>query len=257
MTTIVIVEGNTPEVIATGDSAAAGFVRTFLALAPTVELRVVAPYAGALPESAFDGADGAVFTGSGVAWSTEAPEIAPQVGAIEAAFDAELPVWGSCNGMQLAAVVLGGTVDASPHGLEVGLAREVTINDEGAGHPMMANRDDVFAVPTVHRDEVQRVPDGAVVLAGNAHCPVQAMVYERGGISFWGTQYHPELTTADVAAYIRAPGIFTEKIALVDDLTVAHHDESAATRLGGNLEGLRVESRARELVNWLKHIEAR
>lgn len=257
MTTILIMEGNTPDVIASGVSGAASFVSTFLTVAPAVQLRVVAPYAGRFDEAVFDGVDGVVFTGSGTRWNTHATQVDAQMEAMVRSFGAGLPVWGSCNGMQLAAVVLGGVVDANPIGLEVGFARDVTKTDEGQRHPMMMGREDVFAVPTVHRDEVQRVPDGAKVLAANAHSAIQAMVYERNGIDFWGTQYHPELSARDIATFIRAPGIFGEKIDLASDLEVAEVDPLAAQRLGLSELDLSVEHRARELLNWLSHIEQR
>jgi GMP synthase (glutamine-hydrolysing) len=257
MTTIAIIEGNTPEVIAKSDSGAAGFVRTLLALAPNVELRVAAPYAGPVSAEVLEGADGVVFTGSGVAWSASGPEIASHAAIMELSFAAGLPVWGSCNGMQLAAVVLGGHVDASPLGLEVGFARDIEVTDAGQTHPMMAGRRDPFAASTFHRDEVQRIPDGAVVLANNRHCAVQAMVYERDAVAFWGTQYHPELGPGDVATHIRAPGIFSDHVAKADDLAAAEVDQDAARRLGASPADLRVDHRARELLNWLNHIEER
>ncbi len=257
MTTIAIIEGNTPEIIAKSDSGAAGFVRTFLARAPNVQLRVAAPYAGRVSAGVLEGVDGVVFTGSGVAWSACGPEIASHAALMELSFAAGLPVWGSCNGMQLAAVVLGGQVDASPLGLEVGFARDIAVTDAGQTHPMMAGRRDPFAAPTFHRDEVQRVPDGAVVLANNAHCAVQAMAYERDGVEFWGTQYHPELGPGDVATHIRAPGIFSEHVAKAADLAVAEVDQDAARRLGSSPANLQIDRRARELLNWLDHIEGR
>lgn len=198
MTHILIIESNTPALLAKGKSAASYFVQTFQAIAPELRLSVVSPYAGT--EVSFDGVDGAVFTGSGVEWSTDAAEAAPLRVVMAQCFDAGRPAWGSCNGLQLAAVVLGGGVGASVRGREDGLARDVQMNAVGAQHAMMAGRTNGYCVPCVHRDEVSGVPEGAEVLAGNGHSAVQAMVYEREGVSFWGTQYHPEMSLADVAA---------------------------------------------------------
>lgn len=256
MTTLLILEGNPPDMVATGNSASVGFIRSFLALAPTTELRIGSPYAGPLAESSFDGVDGIVFTGSGTSWATDAAEAAPQRAAMEVAFGTGLPVWGSCNGMQLAAVVLGGAVGASPRGLEVGLARDTQLTDAGRAHPMMAERRDGFAVPCVHRDEVQRLPEGATLIAGNAHSPVQAMAYAAGGVDFWGVQYHPELAARDIATYVRARGVFESMAAMAEDLEAADTDDAVAARLGFAPGDLALENRARELVNWLAHVEA-
>lgn len=255
MTTVLILEGNTADIIATGDAGSAGFVRTILALAPATELRIAAPYVSPISRSMFSGIDGVVFTGSGTAWSTNAPEAAPQLAAMELAFECELPVWGSCNGLQLAAIVLGGEVGANPSGLEVGFAQEITATVDGEDHPMMAGRRGVFTAPTVHRDHILVAPDGATVLAANGHSPVQAMVFDRDGIDFWGTQYHPELSARDIANYVRTPGIFAEHILMANDLEVATEDDAAAQRLGTSVAELHVENRASEIANWLTHIE--
>ena len=67
---------------------------------------------------------GAVFTDSSAASATDAAEYKPQKHTMESTFKHRIPCWGSCAGLQLAAVVLGGTVSASPNGVEVGLARD-------------------------------------------------------------------------------------------------------------------------------------
>ena len=106
--------------VARGRRGAEGLNRPFTTLR-LMRMCVVNPYEGILNADDFAGVDGVVFTGSGVSWSTDAPEAACQRAAMELAFDAGLPSWGSCNGMQLAAVVLGGQVAASPNGLGLAL----------------------------------------------------------------------------------------------------------------------------------------
>lgn len=256
-TTILIFEGNTPATHAAGNVAAAGFVSTLMALAPGLVLKIASPYAGPVDADLVARADGFVFTGSGEAWATDAPEAAPQRAAMEQAFATGRPVWGSCNGLQLAAVVLGGAVGASPNGVEIGMARDGRLTDQGRDHRMMAGRADGFAVPCIHRDEVQRLPDGAVLLAGNAHSPVQAMAYDQGGVDYWGTQYHPELSPADIATYVRTSGVLQGSEQLATDLERAHHDGAAAGRIGARPADLPVPVRARELANWLAHVAER
>lgn len=208
MTCILIIDSHTPELLAADATHGASFVRTLLALDPTLELRVVAPYAAPLRPEQLSGVDGVIFSGSGVTWSVDAPEGRAVWDAMELVFEVGQPCWGSCNGMQLAACILGGTVGAAPAGFEVGLAQDLTLSNTGSQHPMMAGRQDGFAVPCIHRDEVLDVPDGAQVLASNAHSVVQAMVYEKSGVNFWGTQYHPELSTLDIADVVRGRGLF-------------------------------------------------
>jgi GMP synthase (glutamine-hydrolysing) len=213
---------------------------------------VVAPYKTPLEE--VGEVDGIILTGSGVNWSVDAPEAASLRDAMVPVLDAGVPIWGSCNGLQLAAVVLGGAVGASPNGQELGLARDMILTEAGADHAMMAGRAKGFAVPCLHRDEVQRLPDGAVLLAGNAHSPVQAMAYEQGGVRFWGTQYHPEMSPSSVARGLRGYGLFQDRLADLEALEQAECDAVAAARLGSSVEELSPTGRARELSNWLQLI---
>lgn len=171
-------------------------------------------------------------------------------------FDRGLPVWGSCNGMQLAAVLLGGTVRASPNGRETGFARSVVLTERGQGHPMMTGRETGYSVPCTHRDEVGTLPEGAELVAGNAHSRVQAFAYAKNGVDFWGAQYHPEFSAAFVAGLVahRSDGS-AETQGLIDDLSRADTDPDTARRLGGRAEDLRLVLRATELRNWLAHVD--
>ena len=252
MTTILILEGNTPELLRQGKADSLPFVTSLLALDPALKLRLANPYGQEIGDDLIDGADGVIFTGSGTDWATDAPEAAPQRAAMERVFAAGRPSWGSCNGMQLAAVVLGGAVGASPKGREDGIARDITLTGAGQAHPMMAGKPRAFASPCAHRDEVQGLPEGAVLIAGNAHSPVQAMVYEQDGVDFWGVQYHPECTALDVAGWYR--GRDGDFAAMVANLERAEADPDAAARLGATPDQLSLLGRTRELANWLAHV---
>ncbi|MEO0390807.1 MAG: gamma-glutamyl-gamma-aminobutyrate hydrolase family protein [Pseudomonadota bacterium] len=250
---ILIVEGNAPSRVAQGHTAADAFVRTFMALGEASPLRVVQPDVTPLNIGDFDGVRGAVFTGAGNAWSTDAPEAAAQRAAVDTALEAGVPIWGSCNGLNLIACVLGGTVGACALGLEVGLASDLRLTDGAGQHPMMAGRADGFAVPCIHRDGVMDLPAGAQVLAGNAHHPVQAMVYEQGGARVWATQYHPEFSLADIAALVRErQGLYATHGSQAQDMSDAACNPEAAGRLGTTPDAQAVPTRALELRNWLR-----
>jgi GMP synthase (glutamine-hydrolysing) len=215
---------------------------------PDVETTIVAPYdtPGVLP---LDGVDGVVFTGSAVEWTTDDPKEAPLAEAMRAVFAMGIPTFGSCNGMQLAASVLGGASQPSPNGREDGLARDITFTEAGRHHPMLKGRADGYAVPCVHRDEVTRLPEGAVVLASNAHSRVQAMAYERDGIRFWGVQYHPEYTLPFIGERVLDWDRLPADIAA--DLQCADIDPKAAERLGVRFSDMQTPMRTTELRNWL------
>ena len=250
MTTVLIVESNP----ASGIAAAPEFVDALRLLDPTAEIRVVHPYDAAVSDADLAGVEGAIFTGSGVDWSTDAPQAAPLRAMMERVFAAGIPSYGSCNGMQLAASVLGGAVGASPNGREDGLALDIRLTDAGRRHPFLAGRADGFAAPCVHRDEVQRLPEGAVLLAGNAHSPVQAFAYERGGVRFWGVQYHPEITPTGIAQIFERIGTGTE--ATRADYRAAETDAGAARRLGAEPGDFVPLTRLTEIRNWLESLSA-
>jgi len=254
MTHLLIIEANTPDL----PPAARWFRDAFSVMDPTVTFATVSPYVAAAQAQDFEGVDGVIFTGSGVAWSTDDARAAAQRDAMDLAFQAGLPAWGSCNGMQLAATVLGGTVGASPNGLEVGVAQNTRLTEAGKTHPMFAGRSDTFAVPCIHRDEVRTLPTGATLLAGNDHSPIQAFAYLQDGVEYWGTQYHPELAPAQIADFIRdRDSIFASHAALIADLNAAESDPAAAARIGTTQDALRHDIRTLELANWLAHVKDR
>lgn len=255
MTLMLICEGNSPDLVARGHSWGAPFVRTFAALNAEIDCRMVHPYTEPIPAALLEEADGIVFTGAGVQWSVDAAEAAPQRASFEQALEAGKPIWGSCNGMQLAAVMLGGSVRCSPNGLESGFAHD--LERVAQEHPMVSGRKSGDGVLCIHRDEVGHLPDGAELVVSNSHSPVQGFAYERGGVRFWGTQYHPELTPSALAGYLRGGGIFQGFEHLTEDLDAISADPESANRLGGRPEFLLQERRAAELIAWVALVERR
>lgn len=274
---LLIVEGGTPELNARAASAGvASATDTYAAalrdLAPGLEIGVVAPSAPgfAVRQVDLDGVAGVVLTGSGVAWAADAAEAAPHHAFLERVFAAGIPAFGSCWGLQVAAVVLGGAVGASPAGVELGVARSLTLTDAGRAHAMFTGKPTVFDSVCIHRDEVTRLPDGATLLAANRHSQVQAMAYERGDVRFWGAQYHPELSLADIAGYLSIPGRNAHRdrakfdgpedvAAVAADLRAIAASDAVgplAWRYGVTDDALDPRRRRLELANWLTSVGA-
>jgi len=257
MAHILIVENNTPEIVARDRAnghlpTAEAYGRTLREIEPALTFATTAPYAG--QELVTEGVDAVVFTGSGVTWNTSDTQAKPLQRAMEQVFAAGLPCYGSCNGMQLAATVLGGQVEASTKGFEGPLALDVQRTEAGRSHPMFAGRRDGFAVPCGHRDIVCAPPPGAVVLAENRHCHVQAMAIEAGGVDFWGSQYHPEERISGVARYHLNDE--NPDMTLVNLLLNAETDPIAAAKLDTTVADMGPEIRMLELRNWLTHVRA-
>ncbi|MEM6670067.1 MAG: type 1 glutamine amidotransferase [Pseudomonadota bacterium] len=249
MTTILIIESDPP-----GFTGQTPTYATALELLG-VETRAVAPFVSPISAQDLEGVDGVAFTGSGASWSTDGPEAAPLRDTMKLAFDAGLPCFGSCCGMNVAASLLGGSSGDCENGYEGGLALGITLTDPGKTHPMMAGRADGFAAPCTHSHDVHRVPDGMTVLARNAHSAVQAVAYEENGASFWGTQYHPEYTLSFTADAVERRG--GADAAFLADLRAAETDPQAAKRLGASPSDLQPAARMTELRNWVAMVKAR
>src|SRR5437868_10273449 len=147
--------------------------------------------------------DGVMFPGSPLHIYDPDPCVTRQIDFARAAFAAGLPVWGSCWGLQLATVALGGSVRRNPRGRELPMARAITVTQVGRAHPLLASRPAVFDALCSHLDEIETMPPNSEVLAANELSAIQAIATQtpwRG--SFLGTQYHTEHTLAVSAAII-------------------------------------------------------
>ena len=256
MTRLLVVDSNPEAVNQTvrchfGLSTGDAYATVLAGLEPGLICTVVRPYDAERAPS-FDAFDGMVFTGSGVEWNVEDARAKCLHDAMEQGFKAGIPVFGSCNGMQLAAVVLGGACHASANGREDGVAMNLQLTAAGEQHPMMAGRCNGFSALSVHRDEVAVLPKGAQLLASNQHTAVQAFSYEQGQLRFWGTQYHPEFSPASLASYLMSQRRLPP--ASVADLAIAEVNPPAAKRLGLAYRQLQFDVRTLELRNWLRQL---
>jgi GMP synthase (glutamine-hydrolysing) len=112
------------------------------------------------------------------------------------AADKGVPVLGVCFGHQLLADVLGGPVQKNPRGREFG-AVDVELTTQGQQHPLFRGIAARATFQATHEDEVAALPEGATLLAGNPHSPIQAFQY---GATLLGVQFHPELWLEPVKA---------------------------------------------------------
>ena len=200
MTRLLLMEGNTR---ARRERAHALGLRTAseiyaIALSahfPDFELDVLraADPDGAIPQGRrWEDYDGLVITGSALHAYDDEFAVTNQIDLLKDAASTGMPVFGSCWGLQIAAVAAGGRVEFNPRGREVGIARKILLNDAGRAHPMFASKPAVFDAPCIHYDEVTQLPEGATLLASNRHSDVQAAIVPLGRTQVWGVQYHPE-----------------------------------------------------------------
>lgn len=200
------------------------YVRVLRKLAPDarVETLFIADLDTPLPDARqAEGYDGFIWTGSNLTIYEDDPRVVRQIDFARQIFAIGRPQFGSCWGLQMAAVAAGGEVRKNPHGREMGFARKLRLTAEGRRHPMYEGKPDVFDGFISHLDEVTRLPSGGVLLATNEHTRVQAVEVRSGPGVFWATQYHPEYELAEMARLIVAradplinEGFFADRAAL-------------------------------------------
>lgn len=254
---LLVAEGNAPDIRARQKAAgkstnAEGYIAVLRSLLPDADCVVTCPADDGWKTPDLQSFDGAVFTGSALHAYDDAPQVTRQVALARAIFAAGLPFFGSCWGLQIAAVAAGGVVRANPKGREVGIAKDISLTTAGLAHPMFQDKPAVFDAPAVHLDEIATVPPDATVLACNAMSAVQAIeiCHDRG--VFWGVQYHPEYSAADIATTLRRYGSV-----LIDEGLFASTEARDAfardleTRGDGGV--LDPAFRLTELRNWLQN----
>jgi len=270
-----IAEGNTRErnaeaMAAGGRTGVDCFTEILTATVPDCVIEAVNPadLDAALPSGAgLEQYDGFLMSGSAlnIPGGEDDPRVRRQVDLAKAVFDTGVPFYGSCWGLQVAAAAAGGTVQASPKGCEMGVARKVALNDVGRAHPLYHDKNSVFDAAAVHVDEVTALPPGATLLASNGFSKVQGASFNYGNGTFWGVQYHPEYDLADMAVLVKR---YTQRLvdqgffATPEDaethagrLAALHAEpdrKDLAWSLGLDDDILDKKRRWREVVNWVE-----
>ncbi len=211
--------------------------------------------------------DGIAWTGCSLTVFDDDPRVTSQIELCRAAFQAGVPSFGSCWGVQIAVVAAGGECRANPRGREMGIARKIELTPEGRAHPMYVGKANVFDGFISHVDEVTDWPATAQLLASNAFTRVQAMSVSHLGGTFWGLQYHPEYDLHEMARLIYCRrtiladlGFFADEaaaLAHVDQLETLHADPSrtdVAWALGVDDDVINTDVRQCETANWISRL---
>lgn len=215
--------------------------------------------------------DGFIWTGSDLTvYQVDDPRVAGQIDFAKTLMNQGAASFGSCWGIQMAALVGGGEVAVNPHGREWGIARGIELNDAALTSPMLAGKPAKFDAFIMHLDEVKKLPEGTVSLGGNAHTAIQAAVVDKGDAAFWGTQYHPEYNLHEMGRLIAAraealvrEGHFPDEEAVASyasDMKALHANPDSAElrkRLGVGDDIIDPKIREVELRNWLRFIDSR
>ncbi|UEM03459.1 gamma-glutamyl-gamma-aminobutyrate hydrolase family protein [Skermanella rosea] len=214
--------------------------------------------------------DGIFFAGSPIQMHEDTGESRSAARFATDVFESGTPAFGSCAGLQIAAVAAGGTCKPRETTMEAGFARGITATEAGRDHPLLQGRPIVWDAPAMHFSVIDTMPEGGVVLASTKSTPIEAAEIRSQNGMFWGVQYHPELTIAEIAASLRrqaddliAQDMARDRVAiehyaaLLDDL----HDDAArrdiAWRIGIDDEITDEKKRTSELRSFLRLLERR
>ena len=182
----------------------ADFLRRYVPGASIDVLFVADPDVSLPTDVALESYDAYIWTGSDLTIYHDDPRVTRQIELARAIFRAGRPMYGSCWGVQMAAVAAGGEVQKNPKGREWGIARDIRLTETGKNSLLHADKPERFDGFIMHLDEVTRIPSCGKLLATNEHTHVQALevTYEKG--TFWATQYHPEYNLYEMARLIAA-----------------------------------------------------
>jgi len=110
-----------------------------------------------------------------------------------------IPILGICFGLQLLAVLNGGTVAANLSGTEIGSAR-TRLTRSGRQDLLLGDLPPVFEVYKSHKQSVSSLPEACEILATNSSGLIDAV---RFSARSWGVQFHPEFDGSITRLYLQ------------------------------------------------------
>lgn len=142
------------------------------------------------PPPAPEDIEAALITGSSAGVYEDHDWIRPLEEAIRAYAARRVPQIGICFGHQIVAQALGGRVEKSVKGWGIGRHCYELIDPPDWMGPCGPE----FSIAASHQDQVITAPEGARILAANAHTPIAALHYV--GANALTFQGHPEMNPA-------------------------------------------------------------
>jgi len=195
--------------------------------------------------------DGLIWGGSSLNIYNDTPEIRRQIEFMKECQKKVKNILAICWGMQVAVTAAGGEVKKA-EGSHIGIANEITINENGLNHPIYKNKEKKFNSPAFNFDEVKTLPQNAICLASNKINKVQSLHFKVNETNVWGLQYHPEITYEKMISLIEF-----RKDRLIENRKVFNNEQDIESHISFIKNEILItdkEKRMVELKNWLDQL---
>ena len=158
------------------------------------------------------GFDLVLIGGSGAysATDTLAPWLGRALESLRSVHASGIPAFASCWGFQGMAAAMGGTVVRDRSHAEVG-TYELWLTEAGKADPVFGYLGTSFRGQMGHEDRVDKLPARATLLASSARVVNQAYRFDDAPI--YCTQFHPELSAADLFRRFATYPRYTQEVA--------------------------------------------
>ena len=198
--------------------------------------------------------DGLIWGGSSLNIYNDTIEIRRQIEFMKECFKNIKRILAICWGMQVAVTAAGGEVKKSNNGVHIGIAQNISVNENGIKFPLYKNKKNIFNSPAFNFDEVATIPKDSTILASNKVNKVQSLNFETGISEIWGLQYHPEITYDKMIRLIKF-----RKDRLINVRKAFNNEKEIEEHINLIEEENKISeksSRLLELQNWLNYISA-
>ena len=198
--------------------------------------------------------DGLIWGGSSLNIYNDTIEIRRQIEFMKECFKNIKRILAICWGMLVAVTAAGGEVKKSNNGVHIGIAQNISVNENGIKFPLYKNKKNIFNSPAFNFDEVATMPKDSTILASNKVNKVQSLNFETGISEIWGLQYHPEITYDKMIRLIKF-----RKDRLINVRKAFNNEKEIEEHINLIKEENKISeksSRLLELQNWLNYISA-
>lgn len=191
---------------------------------PAEQISVVSLLKAEPSQSQLEQVDVVLLGGSGHYSATaNAPWLDRTCDTLRRLYDLAKPTFASCFGFQVFARAMAGEVVHDLERAELGTHR-LQLTDAGREDPIFGVLNECFRGQMGHEDRVNRLPQGATLLASSSLVENQA--YRFDGKPIYCTQFHPELNRRDLLERVRAYPSYIERVAgmTVEKFVASCHD---------------------------------